>query len=132
MQKLRLNPSEIISIKLIPNDNNVGHAEIVFKEWGRIESVKQHIDITNNDFLTWKYAPVMDMSIRCLIDGGARIGRQAGATGQTVEGHSFKAMNGFENAHPSRGTEGGGRWVRVKWKGNHVRRHSHCAAAYVG
>ena len=69
MQKLRLNPSEIISIKLISDDNNVGHAGIVFKEWGRIESVKQHIDITNNDFLTWKYAPVMDMSIRCLIDG---------------------------------------------------------------
>ena len=70
----------------------------MFEDWKRIEVVNTLIEETNNEFIKWRHQPVMDMSIRCTIDGGARVGRQAGAGGQTIEGHSFKGMKGLENA----------------------------------
>eukprot|EP01045_Picozoa_sp_COSAG04_P026610 COSAG04_NODE_3725_length_2581_cov_11.469030_2_plen_424_part_00 len=39
--------------------------------------------------------PVHEMVLRGMIDGGARHGRVAGQTGQTVEGISFKALEGL-------------------------------------
>ena len=47
----------------------------------------------------WESQDVMDMTVRGLIDGGARAGsRRAGGTGQTIDGLSFKAMVGMTNA----------------------------------
>ena len=94
LDRLELNQTDIQSVKV-----SEGHAEIVFEDYKRVAVVKALIEKQNTDqFPTWKHASVMDMSIRSLIDGGARSGRQAGATGQTVEGLSFKAMIGLENA----------------------------------